>query len=176
MTLTQPILEGPITPAECSQPTINLIDKDEYDKAVSKCVDELIKMEQVDAPVEHKFSPGVYVRQITMPAGTFVIGHKHKTQHLNIVMTGRAKVMMNGIVEEIVAPCIFESQAGVQKVLLIEEDMVWATVHTNPDNCQDVVKLEESLIDVSEEFLKAKGNLTVDEFRMSGNLKLKEEA
>ena len=150
MTLTQPILEGPITPAECSQPTINLIDKDEYDKAVSKCVDELIKMEQVDAPVEHKFSPGVYVRQITMPAGTFVIGHKHKTQHLNIVMTGRAKVMMNGIVEEIVAPCIFESQAGVQKVLLIEEDMVWATVHTNPDNCQDVVKLEESLIDVSE--------------------------
>jgi hypothetical protein len=176
MTLTQPILEGPITPAECSQPTINLIDKDEYDKAVSKCVDELIKMEQVDAPVEHKFSPGVYVRQITMPAGTFVIGHKHKTQHLNIVMTGRAKVMMNGIVEEIVAPCIFESQAGVQKVLLIEEDMVWATVHTNPDNCQDVVKLEESLIDVSEEFLKAKGSLTVDEFRMSGNLKLKEEA
>jgi hypothetical protein len=176
MTLTQPILEGPITPAECSQPIINLIDKGEYDKAVSKCVDELIKMEQVDAPVEHKFSPGVYVRQITMPAGTFVIGHKHKTQHLNIVMTGRAKVMMNGIVEEIVAPCIFESQSGVQKVLLIEEDMVWATVHTNPENCQDVVKLEESLIDVSEEFLKAKGSLTVDEFRMSGNLKLKEEA
>jgi hypothetical protein len=176
MTLTQPILEGPITPAECSQPIINLIDKDEYDKAVSECVKTLAEMEQVECPLEHRFSPGVYVRQITMPAGAFVIGHKHKTQHLNIVMTGRARVMMNGIIEEIVAPCIFESQSGVQKVLLIEEDMVWATVHTNHDDCQDVVKLEEKLIDVSDEFLEAKGSLTVDEFRMSKNLKLKEEA
>ena len=174
MTLTQPILEGPITPAECSQPIINLIDKDEYDKAVSEVVKTLTEMEQVECPLEHRFSPGVYVRQITMPAGAFVIGHKHKTQHFNIVMSGRARVMMNGIIEEVAAPCMFESQAGVQKVLLIEEDMIWATVHANPENCQDVVKLEEELIDVSDEFLEAKGNMTLDEFRMSANLKLKE--
>jgi hypothetical protein len=173
MTLTQPILEGPITPAECSQPIINLIDKGEYDKAISLCVNELIKMEQIDAPVEHKFSPGIYIRELVMPANSFIIGHKHKTKHFNIVMTGRARVMMDGIVHEIVAPCMFESNEGVQKVLLIEEDMRWATIHANPSDCRDVVKLEEELLYLSEQFLEAKGNMTLDEFRLSENFKLK---
>jgi hypothetical protein len=47
--------------------------------------------------------------------------------------------------------------------------MRWATVHVNADEERDVAKLEERLIDVSEEFLKAKGDMTLEEFRMSAN-------
>lgn len=88
-----------------------------------------------------------------MRAGTFVIGHEHKTEHFNIVLTGRASVMLeDGKVQEIVAPCTFVSHAGVRKVLYIHEDMIWQTVH--PTEETDVDKLEAALIVKSVSFLK----------------------
>lgn len=85
-----------------------------------------------------------------MPKGTFVIGHEHKTEHFNIVLTGRALVMIAEKVEEIVAPCIFISKPGVRKVLYIAEDMRWATVH--PTEETDMEKLADLLIVKSEAF------------------------
>lgn len=132
-------------------------------------VDDLVTKPQIAMPLTHHFAPGIYTREIFMPAGTFVIGHEHRTTHFNIVLTGRARVMMeaDAPAEEIVAPCIFVSGAGVQKVLLIEEDMRWLTIHTNPDDETDIATLEERLLNLSAAFLEAKGNRTVDEMRMS---------
>lgn len=156
-------------------PIESSLDPVDYQKEVDRIVEQCAEqMHQCECPLRHRFSPGIYAREITMPAGAFVIGHKHKTRHLNIVLTGRARVMMNGKIEEIAAPCTFESGEGVQKILLIYEDMKWITIHANPENEQDVVKLEESLVDLSPEFLEAKGNRDLDAFRMSLNENRKE--
>lgn len=104
----------------------------------------MLRLPQVPAPVEHHFAPGVYVRSILMLKGSIVIGHEHKTEHFNLVIAGRAKVILDGKLCEIAAPCIFRSLPGVRKVLLIEETMIWTTIH--PTDETDLAVLEEKLI------------------------------
>jgi hypothetical protein len=114
---------------------------------IEKVAQELLKHPQIEMPVQHHFAPGVYTREIFMPAGIFVIGHRHKTEHLNVVLSGRATVYYEGVVEEIKAPYIFKSGVDAQKVLFIHEDMRWATIH--PTQETDLQVLEEMLIDKS---------------------------
>jgi len=79
-----------------------------------------------------------------MPQDTFVIGKIHKTEHFNVVLKGKARVYMDGVVSDIEAPCIFASGVGVQKVLYIVEEMVWATIHAT--NETDIAVLESELV------------------------------
>lgn len=104
--------------------------------------------------LEHLFAPGIYIRQIFMPAGEFITGAIHNFEHFNTVLTGRASVIMKGIVHEIVAPNCFISEAGVRKVLWIHEDMVWQTIHPNPDDCRDIAVLEERLAKKTEAYVR----------------------
>lgn len=101
---------------------------------------------QVECPLVHRFAPGVYLREIFMPAGSIVIGKIHKTRHFNVVLKGRCHLVSeDGSVVELVAPCTFVSDAGVQKVLYIDEDTVWQTVH--PTSETDLDKLDAELIE-----------------------------
>jgi hypothetical protein len=115
---------------------------------IERAAGELIKFPQVHMPVAHRFAPGVYYREIFMPAGTFVIGAIHKTCHFNIILSGKAIVKLCGSsphTETIMAPHTFVSLAGVCKVLYILEDMRWATIH--PTNEIRIDKLEDLLIE-----------------------------
>jgi hypothetical protein len=113
---------------------------------VAHLVRELQKMPQTDCPVTHHFAPGVYLREIFMPAGLVVIGKIHKTEHLNIIERGRCAIRHDdGSVEVLAAPLTFVSKAGVQKVLYILEDTVWKTIH--PTATRDMEQLELELID-----------------------------
>lgn len=103
-----------------------------------------------DYRVDHHFAPGVYYRQIYMPAGDLIIGMQHRTSHLNVILQGSAAVMMDGVMHFIKAPYVVKSEAGVRKILYIQEDMIWATVH--PTTETDLVKLEHELIDKSASF------------------------
>ena len=93
----------------------------------------MLREDQIDLPLVHEFTPGIYMRTIFMPAGLRVIGKTHKTEHFNIVHTGKARVMINGEIKEIKAPDMFVSGQEVKKVLYIEEDMTWSTVHRIED-------------------------------------------
>jgi len=101
----------------------------------------------VECPLEEYFAPDIYVRQVTMPAGTFVLGAKHLTEHLNVVISGSARVVMDDEIVEIKAPCTFKSEAGVQKILHVTEDCIWQTVHSNPENITDTEVLSARLVD-----------------------------
>lgn len=114
---------------------------------------ELLKLPQVDCPLVHIFVPGLYVREVFMPANSLIIGHEHLTQHLNQILTGSAVVMMNGKPFQVEAPFTFESEPGVRKVIYIKEDMRWQTFHPNPENIRDIERLSERLIVKSPSFL-----------------------
>lgn len=104
----------------------------------------MAKLPQTELPLKHHFAPGVYVREISMPADTVVIGHIHRTEHLNILVQGSCMIVhADGNREILKAPMTFVSKARVQKVLLILEDMIWQTVHVTDET--DVEKLEEML-------------------------------
>jgi formaldehyde-activating enzyme involved in methanogenesis len=114
--------------------------------------EQLLQLEQVDCPLVHRFAPNVYMREITMPAGSFIIGHEHKTEHFNVVLTGKARVMIDGVIEDIIAPCVFVSKPSVRKVLYIVEEMKWATVHPTEETNLEI--LDSNLIKKSDSFIK----------------------
>lgn len=95
---------------------------------------------QVEMPVKHHHSDGVYIREIFMPAGTVVVGKEHKTRHLNIILEGKCIIWtVHG--KMLGRPGMtFESFPGMKKALYILEDTKYMTVH--PTDEQDQDKLE----------------------------------
>lgn len=108
--------------------------------------EKFLEHPQVECPVTHNFAPEIYVREIFMPAGTVVIGHKHLTEHFNVILKGKCRVMIGDELKELTAPCTFISGAGSQKVVNVLEDCIWQTVHSNPDNETDVDTLENRYV------------------------------
>lgn len=120
---------------------------------------------QLEIPVTHYFSPGVYGREIVMPAGMTGVGHIHKHRHLNIALTGHALVTCDGLTQEIRAPFIFESMPGAQKAFQVMEDLRWVTIHANPKEIQDIVEMEREIFELPEAMIREA--IPVDDYRMT---------
>jgi hypothetical protein len=117
-------------------------------KQVETLEQGFLQQEQQDCPVVHRFGPGIYIREVTIPGGTLSIGHYQKTTHLNIMLKGRViMVNENGEKTELVAPQTFVSGPG-RKVGLIVETMVWQNVYATTET--DVGKLEELFLEKSQ--------------------------
>lgn len=120
-----------------------------YHEKVDRLQVNLAKLPQLDMPLTHRFTPGLYVREIFMPKGSLVISKIHKTEHPYAVLKGHAAVLTeDGKVEQIKAPFIGITKSGTRRVLFIHEDCIWATFH--PSNETDLAKLEEQLIEKRE--------------------------
>lgn len=77
----------------------------------------------------HLFSDGMYFRQLTIPAGMVVVSKRHGRQHICTVSKGRALVFTEDGETVIEAPHSWVSPAGAKRVLLVLEEITWATVH-----------------------------------------------
>jgi len=129
---------------------------------------KLLELPQVDCPVLHHFGPGVYIREVRMPAGSLILGHKHKNAHTNILVSGRLKFLNEGgQVAELVAPAVITSNPG-RKLAYILEDTVWQNVYATEE--RDVEKLEEILLDKSEAWLEHKDRV----FKLQESLHVKD--
>jgi hypothetical protein len=109
----------------------------------------LLQQPQAACPVVHRFGPGVYIRELTVKAGVFLVGHYQRFDHTNIFLKGRVKMFdpETGISTELVAPMIFTGKPG-RKMGLILEDMVWMNVYATDET--DVETLEAMFLDTSE--------------------------
>lgn len=97
-----------------------------------------------NCPVRHIFAPGAYAREMTIPAGTVIIGKIHKHAHLNFITKGRAKVVTEFGPMEIEAPYTFVSQPGTKRVVHAIDDVLWTTVHVTDET--DLGKIEDYVI------------------------------
>lgn len=108
---------------------------------------EFLKQPQVDCSVVHRFGPGIYIREVTIPADTFSIGHYHTETHLNIMLAGRVTMVNpDGSHTELVAPHTFVAGPG-RKIGYIHETMVWQNVYATDET--DVEKLEAMFLNKS---------------------------
>lgn len=106
----------------------------------------MLTLPQMDCPVEHHFSPGVCIRERLMPAGAFILGHKHRYPNMNMIVSGRCVVYMDGQMQEIVAPYMFVGQP-CRKVIFAIDDTVWLNIfHTD---LTDIAEIENHFIDKS---------------------------
>lgn len=112
----------------------------------------MLTLPQVECPVEHIFGPGIYIRQVFMPAGTIVIGHSHKIPSLNMVLSGKLALLEDGVRREITAPYIFTSKEG-RKVAYVLEDCVFQNIYATEET--DLDKLEEMCVEKSSAYMEA---------------------
>ena len=116
------------------------------------------QMPQVEAPVKHYFSKGVYAREIFMPKDMLVVGKIHKTRHLNIISQGKCLVVTPTRQIKIEAPFTFESAEGEQKVVYMLSDVIWTTIHLTEST--DLAVIEEECI--AEEYDEQLVNSLID--------------
>ncbi len=98
----------------------------------------------------HQFFGGIYVRVLKMPKDTLMTGARHRFSTCNILLEGSLSVFMeDGTgVRKMEAPCIFESEKHIKKLIYCHEDVTFVTVH--PSKETDIKKLE-SFFTISEE-------------------------
>lgn len=117
--------------------------------SIDKLQDKMLCMPQVECPVVHRFGPGLYIREVSVPAGSFIIGYKHKQSHFNMLLKGKATVLLDdGDAIVMSAPLSFTAQSG-RKVAYVHEDMVWLNIFATDET--DVDKLEAIFFDKSSE-------------------------
>lgn len=111
----------------------------------------LLKAPQQVLSFKHYFAEGLYVREMVAPPDTFIIGAEHKTECINILLSGSCRVMVDGVTEFIIAPKVFKSSPGIRKVAYTEHGMRWLNVFATTET--DLAKLEEQLVVKSDTYL-----------------------
>jgi hypothetical protein len=104
--------------------------------------------ESIVCPLIHRFTPSMYIREIFMPKGSLITSKIHITEHPFTISKGKVSVSVDGDEWQIYeAPYTGITKIGTRRVLYIEEDCVWTTYHVNEDNCTDVEKIEDRILD-----------------------------
>jgi hypothetical protein len=109
-------------------------------------LDESFQGDSILCPLKHTFSDGIYVREIFIPAGTYLVGKIHKHEHPNFLLSGTVEVVTEAGRESLTGPLSIMSPAGTKRALYAVTDLVWVTVHHNPTNTQNVSVLEKDII------------------------------
>jgi SET domain len=120
--------------------------------ALSKSVEEvestMLGMPQAEAQVIHRFGPGIYIREVIIPAGILAVGHRQRFEHMNVMLKGRVTVFNdNGTTTELVAPMVFVGKPG-RKIGYVHEEMVWQNIYATTET--DIEKLEATYLEKSD--------------------------
>lgn len=126
--------------------------------------------EPAEVELRHVFAPGVYVRQVVMPAGASIVGKIHATEHVVIVSKGRVLSYTEAEgQQEIVGPCTFVVAAGTKRALYVLEECTWSTVHPTTLAGVDGKATAADLAAIEDTFI-AKTRAEFDELARSGGL------
>lgn len=103
----------------------DLLSKDGLD-----CLEEKLRQyPQQDCPVKHTFTPGLYSRQITMPANSLILSETHGTRHQFVILQGSIIVIIDGKKEMLQAPYSGITEPGTRRLLYVLEDCIFTTFH-----------------------------------------------
>lgn len=105
---------------------------------------EILKMDQVPCPTKHYFSPGLYAREMFIPAGTVLTGATHRVAHL-AVFVGDISVWEAGKVKRLTGHHTFISEPGAKRVGYAHADTYCTGFF--PTEKTDVAELERELIE-----------------------------
>lgn len=121
---------------------ISIVDKIDM---LERCMVD--KFPVIECPVTHRFLDGIYIREIFMPKGSLVSSKIHRTRHPYVIREGVVSVWVNGG-KEIVLSEGYEgiTEPGTKRILYCHTDVIWTTLHLNPDN-EDLEAIEERIIE-----------------------------
>lgn len=102
----------------------------------------------VELPLRHLFTPGLYTREIFIPAGTLATTRIHLREHPFTLLKGEVSVWtLETGWTRVRAPHLGITPPGTRRLLLAHEDSVWVTFHatdkTDPDEIAREVTYSE---------------------------------
>ena len=98
---------------------------------------ELLKLPQVDMPVEHHHCAGLYARTMHIPAGTVLTGAIHRHECFFLLRQGELAVTSADGVRYLQAGDMLVTPAGSKRAGVAVTACVVTTFHANPDNETD---------------------------------------
>jgi len=110
---------------DVASPTLPAIDRVRAMEAALMAVPE----HHIEIVPVHRFAHGLYVREVSFPAGCIAVGHMHAQEHVTIISKGRLKIVTEDGVSEVTAPATFVVPAGRKNCVHVLEDAVWTTIH-----------------------------------------------
>lgn len=131
--------------------TAELLESPATQDPIQEIESAMLEMPQIDCPVAHHFGPGVYIREVTLPAGIIALGHSQRFKHLNILVTGKVAIMDGDKVRVLEAPMIYVGEPG-RKAGYVIETCVWQNVYATEET--DIDKLEAHFLDKSDTWEK----------------------
>ncbi len=105
----------------------------------------------LEAATCHHFTPGLYCRELRLPAGAVIVTKIHKLEHPYVLSAGALRVWAEGRWRTQIAPHFGVTLPGTRRVALVLSPMVWTTFHVNPDDERDLGRLEARYIDARED-------------------------
>jgi len=110
--------------------------------AVNAIEQIMLKMPQVELPVEHIFAHNVCARVLEIPANRTLSGAIHKYDNLNFLLKGSMGLVTDdGQVKELHAPTIVVAPAGSKRLASTITDCTWVTIFgTNEKDPSKIVE------------------------------------
>lgn len=122
----------------------------------------MLEHEQIEIPVKHYFSKGVYAREITIPKDCILTGKIHKYSQLNILSKGEISVVTEEGVKRVKAPFTIVSPPGTKRAAYAHEECVWTTIHGTDETDIDVIE-QKFIAQDNEEYLEFCKTLQLEE-------------
>ena len=101
--------------------------------------------EHVEIRPVHHFAPGVYCREITIPAGVVVVGKLHRTHHIIMLLAGDVTIYTDEGMQRIVAPRVWHTSPGTKRAIYAHVESKLLTVH--PTTETDLALIEAAIIE-----------------------------
>ena len=112
------------------------IDKLEY---------ELSLLPAAEMPLDHIFTDGIYIRKIFAPAGTLLTSVHHNTDHPFVLISGSMDVISNDGSFSVTGPFMGVTNKGTRRAIYIATDVIFFTIHANPENLKDPDELMKKI-------------------------------
>ena len=133
---------------------VALKDNSLLEQRVNNLYEAAAAQPQIQCEEKHHFGPNIYIKEVTMPAGTLIIGKHHRMDHLCNMVSGRMRILQeDGTTKELVAPITFMAKPG-RKVAYIIETVVFQNIYSTPET--DIEKLENMCVDNSKPLLEGR--------------------
>ena len=104
-------------------------------------------------PLKHSFCNGMYLREMTAPAYTILVGKIHKDEHPTFLLSGDITVLSETGLKRLTGPAYFITKPGEMRVAYTHTEIVWVDVFKTPET--DLAKIEKECVATTyEEFSK----------------------
>ncbi len=126
-----------------------------YDELLDRVEAEMVNIGVSEFETYHLFTPGLYVRTIHIPAGSYLTSKIHKTTHPFVLSQGIITIFTEQGGEEIFhAPYMGTTEIGNRRFARAETDCIFSTFHVTEKT--DLAEIEKDVVETRDNKLLSK--------------------